>query len=42
MINRWCIQTELGKYEKVVEEFEDLKEKLREQEARETQEKSEI
>ena len=41
MINRWCIQTELGKYEKVVEEFEDLKGKLREQEARETQAKEE-
>ena len=31
------IQEELGKYEKVVEEFEDLENKLREQEARETQ-----
>ena len=34
-------QAELGKYEKVVEELEELEQKLREQKARETQEKEE-
>ena len=34
-------KSELGKYEKVVEELEELEQKLREQEARETQEKEE-
>lgn len=33
------IQAELAKYEKVVEEFQQLKQKLRKQPARETQEK---
>ena len=33
------IQVELAKYEKVVEEFQQLKQKLRKQPARETQEK---
>ena len=35
------IETELGKYEKVVEELEEMEQKLREQEAREIQEKEE-
>ena len=35
------VQAELGKYEKVVEELEELEQKLREQKARETQEKGE-
>ena len=33
------IEAELGKYEKVIEELEELEQKLREQEAKETQEK---
>ena len=40
-INRWCIQTELGKYKYVVRELEELEQKLRKQEERETQEKEE-
>ena len=35
------IEAELGKYEKVIEELEELEQKLREQEARETQERRE-
>ena len=41
MINRWGIQTELGKYKRVVKELEELAQKLRKHEARETQEKEE-
>ena len=41
MIVRWRIQTELGKYKRVVKELEELEQKLRKREARETQEKEE-
>ena len=36
------IQAELAKYEKVIEEFQQLKQKLRKQPARETQEKEKV
>ena len=43
VIQHWSyrIQAELGKYEKVVEELEELEQRLREQKATETQEKEE-
>ena len=43
VIKDWSsgIEVELGKYEKKVEELEELEQKVREQEARETQEKEE-